>query len=236
MNELRPSRLCGRTQRNQHSSDLRLNRRIGCKKNATKRGTNLFPMVEATGESIYRTVLATKCSILPRHLLSIIMASFALHWVLVPRIHANQISREKTYWKTRRPWGRGSLPIGPRAHPVIKIGSGQIVGARESPKRAGKKGCKEKERTGRRARSLCFFAPFFSPVWDFPLPPLSAPGSPKMAPGAAGFYFVIKFSGRKQGYNTKETFPVFIYLFTFLSSTQGFPGAIEGWKIKLTRT
>ena len=52
-------------------------------------------MVEASGESIYPTVLATKCSILPRQLLSIIMASFAQHWVLVPRTHAHQISREK---------------------------------------------------------------------------------------------------------------------------------------------
>ena len=124
-------------------------------------------MVEATGESIYRTVLATKCSILPRHLLSIIMASFAQHWVLVPRIHAKQISREKTYWKTTRLWGRGSLPIGPRAHPVIKIGSGQIVhsGGKGKSQAGGEKGCEEKERTGRRARSLCLFAPFFfSPV------------------------------------------------------------------------
>ena len=194
-------------------------------------------MVEATGESIYHTALATKCSILPRHLLSIIMASLHSIGFSFPEFTRTRFPAKKTYWKTRRPWGRESLPIGPRAHPVMKIGSGQIQGARESLKRVGKKGCEEKERKGRRARSLCFFAPFFfSPVWDFPLPPLSAPGSPKMAPGAAGFYFVIKFSGRKPGYNTNETFPVFIYLFTFLSSTQGFPGAIEGWKIKLTRT
>ena len=69
-------------------------------------------MVEATGESIYRTVLATKCSILPRHMLSIIMASFALHWVLVPRMHANQISREKNVLENEKTLGtRGGSPI-----------------------------------------------------------------------------------------------------------------------------
>ena len=35
---------------------------------------------------------------------------------------------------------------------------------------------------------------------------------------------------------TNQTFPVFIDLFTFLNSIRGFPGASEGWKIKLTRT
>ena len=189
-------------------------------------------MVEATGESIYHTVLTTKCSILPRHLLSIIMASLHSIGFSFPEFTRTRFPAKKTYWKTRRPWGSGSLSVGPRAHPVIKIGSRQIVysGGKGNSQTGGKKRCEEKERTGRRARSLCFFAPF---VFFARLRPSLCL---RRWPQVGRFYFVIKFSGRKQGYNTNETFPVFIYLFSFLSLIRGFLGAIEGWEIKLTRT
>ena len=77
-------------------------------------------MVEATGESIYRTVLATKCSILPRDLLSIIMASFAQHWVLVPRIHAKQISREKNVLENDKTLGTRVTAHRPQGTPSYK--------------------------------------------------------------------------------------------------------------------
>ena len=77
-------------------------------------------MVEATGESIYRTVLTTKCSILARHLLSIIMASFAQHWVLVPRIHANQISREKNVLENEKTLGMRVIVHWPQGTPSYK--------------------------------------------------------------------------------------------------------------------
>ena len=77
-------------------------------------------MVEATGESIYHTVLTTKCSILPRHLLSIIMASFAQHWVLVPTIHANQISREKNVLENEKTLGMRVIVRWPQGTPSYK--------------------------------------------------------------------------------------------------------------------
>jgi len=46
----------------------------------------------------------------------------------------------------------------------------------------------------------------------------------------------MKFSGRKEGENTNETFRVFIDLFAFLSSIRGFPDVRKGWKVKLMRT
>ena len=58
-----------------------------------------------------------------------------------------------------------------------------------------------------------------------------------MVLGPARFTFRSNFQEEnKVSYNTNETFPVFIDLFTFLSSIRGFPDASEGWKIKLTRT
>ena len=55
-------------------------------------------------------------------------------------------------------------------------------------------------------------------------------------PWSGQFYFVMQFLGRKSGYNTNETFRVFIDLFAFLISIAGFPDASEGRKIKLTQT
>ena len=57
-------------------------------------------MVEATGESIYHTVLTTKCSILPRHLLSIIMASLHSIGFSFPEFTRTRFPAKKTYWKT----------------------------------------------------------------------------------------------------------------------------------------
>ena len=189
-------------------------------------------MVEATGESIYHTILTTKCSILPRHLLSIIMASLHSIGFSFPEFTRTRFPAKKTYWKTRRPWGWGSLSVGPRAHPVIKIGSRQIVysGGKGNSQTGGKKRVRRK---GQNREKSPFFM-FLRTIFFF------ARLRPSLClrrwPQVGRFYFVIKFSGRKQGYNTNETFPVFIYLFSFLSLIRGFPGAIEGWEIKLTRT
>ena len=124
------------------------------------------------------------------------------------------------------------MSVGPRAHPVIKIGSRQIVysGGKGNSQTGGEKRVRRKGKNREKSPFFMFLRTIFSfrPSETFPV-------SPKMAL-VGRFYFVIKFSGRKQGYNTNETFPVFIYLFSFLSLIRGFPGAIEGWEIKLTRT
>ena len=59
---------------------------------------------------------------------------------------------------------------------------GQIVGARESLN-GRKNKARRKEKNGEKSsshRSLLFFVPYFSARLDFPSPPLSAPGSPRM--------------------------------------------------------
>ena len=59
---------------------------------------------------------------------------------------------------------------------------GQIVGARESLsglKNMTRRKVKNGEKSSSR-RSLFFFLPYFSARLDFPSPPLSAPGSPRM--------------------------------------------------------
>ena len=153
-------------------------------------------MVEATGESIYRTVLATKCSILPRHMLSIIMASFALHWVLVPRMHPNQISREKNVLENEKTLGtRGGSPIishrplhRPQGTPSYKNRFRADSGGKGKSQTGGEKRVRTKGKNSEKSPFFMFLRTiFFSLVWDFPLPPPSASGSPKMAPGAAGF-------------------------------------------------
>ena len=64
---------------------------------------------------------------------------------------------------------------------------GQIVGERERLNRAEKM-ARRKVKNGKSSsrRSLLFFAPFFSARLVFPLPPLSAPGSPRMRLRANG--------------------------------------------------
>ena len=106
-------------------------------------------MVEATGESIYHTVLATKCSILPRHLLSIIMASFAQHWVLVPTIHANQISREKKrIGKREDPGDKSHCPSAPGHTQLWKSVPGRYRGQGKVSDGWGKKGAKKRKEKG----------------------------------------------------------------------------------------
>ena len=57
---------------------------------------------------------------------------------------------------------------------------GQIVGARESLN--GRKNmARRKVKNGCSRRSLLFFVPYFPARLDFPLPPLSASGSPRMS-------------------------------------------------------
>ena len=53
---------------------------------------------------------------------------------------------------------------------------GADSGVKEKTKRAEKNGAKK----SKEHRSLLFFTPFFSARLVFPLPPLSAPGSPRM--------------------------------------------------------
>ena len=202
-------------------------------------------MVEATGESIYRTVLATKCSILPRHLLSIIMASFAQHWVLVLRIHANQIPAKKTYWKTKIPWGRGSViahwhqgspghtPTSPSCKNRFRANSG----GKGKSQTGGGKGVRRKGKNRGKSPFFMFLRTifFFRPSETFPCPhylPLVSEDGPR----CGRFYFVIKFREENKVTIQTKLSQFFFYLFTFLSSIRGFPGAIEGWKIKLTRT
>ena len=55
---------------------------------------------------------------------------------------------------------------------------GQIVGARESLNR---RKIWHKRKVKSSSRRLLFFLPYFSACLDFPSPPLSAPGSPRMA-------------------------------------------------------
>ena len=69
---------------------------------------------------------------------------------------------------------------------IIQIPSsethGQIVGSRESlngRENVARRKVKNGEKSSSR-RSLLFFVPYFSARLDFPSPPLSAPGSPRM--------------------------------------------------------
>ena len=60
---------------------------------------------------------------------------------------------------------------------------GRYSGGEGKSRRAGKYGTKkskERREGGSSRRSLLFFVPYFSVRLDFPSPPLSAPGSPRM--------------------------------------------------------
>ena len=128
--------MCSNTshpERGQHSSNLRLQRRMGCLK-IPENEEQTFPTVETMGESyilIYRKVLTTKCSIFP-HVLSTITAP--LHsclglasrsqnprgtrfpakntapWeIKSPRKHEFKKRKSYPYGKNIAPWCRCSL-------------------------------------------------------------------------------------------------------------------------------
>ena len=160
-------------------------------------------MVEATGESIYHTVLTTKCSILPRHLLSIIMASLHSIGFSFPEFTRTRFPAKKTYWKTRRPWGWGSLSVGPRAHPVIKIGSRQIVysGGKGNSQTSGEKRVRRKGKNREKSPFFMFLRTIFSfrPSETFPVSPKMAPGRPVL--------LCDKIFGKKTRLQYKRNFP-----------------------------
>ena len=60
---------------------------------------------------------------------------------------------------------------------------GADSGGKRKSNRAGKYGTKKSKERGSSRRSLLFFVPYFSARLDFLLPPLSAPGSPRMFNG-----------------------------------------------------
>ena len=235
MNKLRPSRLCGRTRRNQNVVSIRaICGYIGVQvvKKCHRTRNKPFPNGRSHGRVHISHCLDYKMQHFTPPLAVDYHGFLAQHWVLVPRIHANQISREKNVLENEKTLGMRVIVRWPQGTPSYKNrfqadsvqwGQGKFSNGR------GKKGAKKRKEQGEEpvlyVSSHHFFFARLRPSLCL-----------RRWPQVSRFYFVIKFSGRKQGYNTNETFPVFIYLFSFLSLIRGFPGAIEGWEIKLTRT
>ena len=162
-------------------------------------------MVEATGESIYHTVLTTKCSILPRHLLSIIMASLHSIGFSFPEFTRTRFPAKKTYWKNEKTLGMRVIVrwLGPRAHPVIKIGSRQIVysGGKGNSQTGGEKRVRRKGKNREKSPFFMFLRTIFSfrPSETFPMSPKMAPGRPVL--------LCDKIFGKKTRLQYKRNFP-----------------------------
>ena len=173
-------------------------------------------MVEATGESIYHTALATKCGILPRHLLSIIMASFAQHWVLVPTIHANQISREKNVLENEKTLGTRVTAHRPQGTPSYENRFRADTGGKGKSQTGGEKRVRRKGKKREKSPFFMFLRTiFFFACLRLSLAPTICPWVSEDGPRCGRFLLCDKIFGKKTRLQYKRNFPG-VYLSVYL--------------------
>ena len=173
-------------------------------------------MVEATGESIYHTVLTTKCSILPRHLLSIIMASLHSIGFSFPEFTRTRFPAKKNVLENEKTLGTRVTAHRPQGTPSYENRFRADTGGKGKSQTGGGKRVQRKGKKREKSPFFMFLLTiFFFACLRLSLAPTICPCVSEDGPRCGRFLLCDKIFGKKTRLQCKRNFPG-VYLSVYL--------------------